>query len=713
MVVYDHRQEQETAMPWPLAQDYNEAVQDPRLCFADDDLRAGAVVTNALGLPMPCSGNFADVYEMRSAAGDRRWAVKCFTRAVPGQRERYAAISDRLRQARLRFTVEFQYLEQGIRVAGQWYPVLKMDWVDGLLLNEFVRSFLDRPAMLEALAKRWAKLARKLRSAGIAHGDLQHGNVLLVPGRDEKHLALKLIDYDGMYVPTLADVPSGEVGHPSYQHPQRLRDATYNAEADRFPLLVIYTAIRALMAGGRPLWERFDNGDNLLFCRQDFEAPTRSALFAALLKADDPAVRSLAETLIDAARSSLDQVPLLNALANGERAVPVAAALSAPGAWAVAPTAVASARRDGNAGTRVRRRLILTAGVIASITAVTLLGGVGLLLAMMAGARSPDERKAPVASAAQIATGPKAEKYEQKIPPVPSLENTPGVAKAGPNYAHGLVNVKPESTVTPDTVGMAKPFGSLPTTFKNGLGIEFVLVPRGKSWLGGGSAVPGAKEVDIAQDFYLGKYEVTQEEWQNVMGNNPSFFARTGKGSDAVKTMTDAELKLLPVENVSWNDGQAFVAAVNKRVKENGWLYRLPTELEWEYACRGGPLKHKMDSAYDYYLEQPLNRISPGQANFKPRTGTGRTHKVGTYKPNSLGLYDMHGNVWEWCADTVVDLRDLLHQEKGDLPRVERGGCWHDPANGLFGRAAARISYPASYRSNDHGLRLARVPVGK
>jgi hypothetical protein len=306
-------------MAWPLSQDYNEAVQDPGLCFADDELRAAQVVTNALGLPMPRSGNFADVYEMCSAAGDRRWAVKCFTRAVPGQRERYAAISDHLRQARLRFTVEFQYLEQGIRVAGQWYPVVKMDWVEGLLLNEFVRNSLDRPAMLEALANRWVKLARKLRSVGIAHADLQHGNVLLVPGRDEKHLALKLIDYDGMFVPALASVPSGEVGHPSYQHPKRLRDATYNAEVDCFPLLVISTAIRALMVGGRPLWDRYDNGDNLLFGRQDFAAPTKSMLIAELLKLGDPTLRLLAEQLIDAARRPLNQTPLLDDLIPRER----------------------------------------------------------------------------------------------------------------------------------------------------------------------------------------------------------------------------------------------------------------------------------------------------------------------------------------------------------------------------------------------------------
>jgi hypothetical protein len=301
-------------MAWPLSQDYNEAIQDPSLCFADPDLRAGQVVTNAIGLPAPRSGSFADVYEIRAVTDARAWAVKCFTRAVAGQRERYASVSAYLAQARLRFMVDFQYLEQGIRVGGQWYPVLKMDWVDGFLLNDFVHQHLDRPAMLEALGDLWLRMARRLRGAGMAHGDLQHGNVLLVPGRDEKHLGVKLIDYDGMFVPTLAGVPSGEVGHPAYQHPQRLREGIYSEEVDRFPLLLTYTAIRALIVTGRALWDRYENGDNLLFQKQDLEAPTHSPLFAELLKLDDSQVRRLAEKLIDAVRQPLDQTPLLDEL---------------------------------------------------------------------------------------------------------------------------------------------------------------------------------------------------------------------------------------------------------------------------------------------------------------------------------------------------------------------------------------------------------------
>src|SRR5580704_10409411 len=168
-------------MSWPLSQDYNEAIQSPQSSFSEPELRGGQPVTNALGLPVPRSGNFADVYEFVGASGGK-WAVKCFTREIAGLQERYSAISQHLIQAKLPFTVDFQYLQQGIRIRGQWYPILKMQWVEGQLLNEFVRNNLDKPALLEGLVQIWLRMAKRLREAGIAHADLQHGNVILVPG---------------------------------------------------------------------------------------------------------------------------------------------------------------------------------------------------------------------------------------------------------------------------------------------------------------------------------------------------------------------------------------------------------------------------------------------------------------------------------------------------------------------------------------------------
>src|SRR5438093_12847487 len=104
-------------MPWPQSQDYNEAIQSPLISFADPELRGGQAVTSALGIPMPRSGNFADVYEFTGASG-AKWAIKCFTREVPGLQERYSEINKYLLQANLPFTVYFDYLGRGIRIRG-------------------------------------------------------------------------------------------------------------------------------------------------------------------------------------------------------------------------------------------------------------------------------------------------------------------------------------------------------------------------------------------------------------------------------------------------------------------------------------------------------------------------------------------------------------------------------------------------------------------
>jgi formylglycine-generating enzyme required for sulfatase activity len=618
---------------------------------------------------MPCSGSFADVYQVHGPDG-RRWAVKCFTRQVLGQRERYAAISAHLGQARLRFTVEFQYLEQGIHVHGHWYPALKMDWVEGFLLNEFVRRHVDRPATLEALADLWTRMARRLRGAGMAHGDLQHGNVLLVPGRDVKSLALKLIDYDGMFVPTLARVPSGEVGHPAYQHPQRLREATYSAEVDRFPLLVIYVAIRALIVGGRSLWDRYDNGDNLLFRADDIQAPATSALFHELLKLDDPSIRALAATLVDAARKPIAQSPLLEELISGEESFPTLTrgdpAIPPPvrgSGTVLAPTTeptelvvaeYAGARRRGS-----RRFLWIALGSTTAVISLAVLVTVFVL-------------------AANVGTSG----GQPTEPPQSRAQPTEPLQRGG----------QPTEPPKPP---------ALPNKFTNAVGMEFVLVAKGKSWLGGGNGKPGEQPVEITRDFYLGKYLVTQEEWRLVLGTTPSLFSRTGSGRDVVQGVSDDDLKRFPVESVSWDDAQAFLAVLNKRTHESGWKYRLPKSEEWEYACRGGPMADRATSAFNYYFASPTDRLLPAQANFYCDDGLKRTCKVGSYPPNPLGLYDMHGNVWEWCDDA---------QGNTTTRRICRGGSWTAGPEGCS--ASNHPDSTQSQRDHGIGLRVVRVPAG-
>jgi Leucine-rich repeat (LRR) protein len=173
---------------------------------------------------------------------------------------------------------------------------------------------------------------------------------------------------------------------------------------------------------------------------------------------------------------------------------------------------------------------------------------------------------------------------------------------------------------------------------------------------------------------------------------------------DAVSDVNDAELKRFPVENVSWDRCQIFVEKLNAFEKEKGWVYRLPTEAEWEYACRGGPMSDKADSSFDFYFAKPTNTILPEQANFWHENCLKRTCKVGAYEPNVLGLYDMHGNVAQLC----IDLYDPQAPEVS--LRSSRGGGWHNV--GFYCRAANRRMHPSSGRDNALGLRLARVPPG-
>lgn len=262
-------------------------------------------------------------------------------------------------------------------------------------------------------------------------------------------------------------------------------------------------------------------------------------------------------------------------------------------------------------------------------------------------------------------------------------------------------------TPTPDPRQIIHPAEAretpFPPEFKNSIGMKFVLIPRGKFFMGGSGGKVGDQEVDIPHDFYLGQYEVTQDEWFKVMGTSPSSFSRTGEDRKRVVDIDAKELMRFPVESVSWFDTQDFAARLNELEKPTGWKYRLPTVTEWEYACRGGPLADKLDYGFDYYFDQPTNTLAGNQANFKHENSLQRTAKVGTYPANRLGLHDMHGNVFEWLDDPP----------KPDIPghRVAQGGSWSYDS-GLC-QAGRYNTTPGRAQDHNFGFRLARVPVEK
>lgn len=224
--------------------------------------------------------------------------------------------------------------------------------------------------------------------------------------------------------------------------------------------------------------------------------------------------------------------------------------------------------------------------------------------------------------------------------------------------------------------------------FTDKSGIRFKLIPAGSFSMGsddGHSYEAPVHKVTLTKPFYLGITEVTQAQWERVMDNNPSKF----KGGN------------LPVETVSWEDALEFCGRLSKK---EGVKYRLPTEAEWEYACRAG-------TATAYYWG---NEADGGYCWYNENSG-GRTREVGTAKPNPWGLYDMAGNVWEWCLDfhgdySAGEMIDPLGPAEG-FDRVLRGGSWFISLD--YCRSACRDWSGQGYRKEDGGLRVVRETLGR
>jgi uncharacterized protein (TIGR02996 family) len=214
--------------------------------------------------------------------------------------------------------------------------------------------------------------------------------------------------------------------------------------------------------------------------------------------------------------------------------------------------------------------------------------------------------------------------------------------------------------------------------------------------------------ITLSAGFWMGIYPVTQGQWQPVMGTNPSYFSRQGEGEEKVREIGTADLERFPVENLSWEMACDFRDRLAKQLGRN---ICLPTEAQWEYACRAG-------TTSAFHFGEFLNGHQANADGRNPfgTTETGpfldRTSPVGLeqYPPNAWGLYDMHGNVLEWCQDAYredyesLPAVDPLHVGSQHSHRVTRGGCWYSNPHGC--RSALRLSYEPSDRSKFFGLRV-------
>ena len=276
-----------------------------------------------------------------------------------------------------------------------------------------------------------------------------------------------------------------------------------------------------------------------------------------------------------------------------------------------------------------------------------------------------------------------------------SVTTAGGIATLTGGFTYGVVTAwytileqTPNATVVPDSTVRANIVASgFPWRVRdNSSGIEMLLIPGGTFNMGEEGLATPVHTVTLTRAFYLGKTEVTQAQWQAKMGSNPSYFSGNANN---------------PVEQISWNDITGFNTATG---------LRLPSEAEWEYACRGGTTTafHSMPG----YPNGTNDDSLLGNIAWYLSNSGNTTHAVAGKAPNAFGLYDMSGNVWEWCNDwygsyAAGNATDPTGPSSGSA-RVLRGGDW--TGNSLNCRSSNRDNYDPDYRYANYGFRVARTP---
>jgi formylglycine-generating enzyme len=562
---------------------------------------------------------------------------------------------------------------------------------------------------------------------------------------------------------------------------------------DRFSHLVIYTTLRALVVGGRELWDRFYNGDRLLLGPDDFRDPENSEGFRALWKIDDPDVQVLTGHLGLAATEPIERVPLLSELVTDSGIVPLTTEQQArasamlglavggkadslstadPGetldeassANAAAPpmapvVRVADGGRDGDPIVEIvpkiverdivpaqaatgRRSLRERIGGLISGTDQILLRVVGdentvvhnflrvvfplcLLVGMgftafavptmIAALRGSvqmveDDRATESGDARSEVSSPTANREtSQRQPPAEAKESS--VAEPPkPDSSIPALAIAPfdAETARGHQQAWASHLG-VPVEIENSIGMKLVLIPPGEFMMGAPETEATAREdekpqhrVRITRPFYLGVTEVTQGQWQAVIDRQP------WEGKKAFRVGSE-----YAVSWISWADTSEFCRSLNTIEAD---FYRLPTEAEWEFACRAG-------TETRYCFGDDSSRLTE-YAWFKENAehaGEGYPHQVGLKRANAWNLFDMHGNVWEWCqdyygADYYQDspLEDPTGPTSGRR-RVCRGGCWCAPSNGSC--TSAHRTFWQGFLRDVNGFRVAmdlgRTPASR
>jgi eukaryotic-like serine/threonine-protein kinase len=662
-----------------------------------EDLALGEyVLLDVLG-----QGGMARVFKARHRRLNRLCALKVI---LPGRLQEPSQLARFHREAAAAALLDHPNI---VRVydAGECrgVPYLALEFIDGTDLARAIQRAAPLPAAAVCEWVREAALGlQHAHDHGLVHRDLKPSNLMLTRAGVVKILDLGLVQLapviPGGAVPDKLTTSGSFLGTAAYLAPEQALDPKgVDIRADLYSL---GCTLFHLLTGQVPF-----PGDNLaatLLAHQQTVPP-----WVAVLRPDLPpdlsalVYRLLAKNPADRYQTPDQLARALTPFARGATVPPGVFAGTAPGSPADPEDPLTTALRPSD-----HQHLFPTVPMESAST-LRLPSPPGLQ-------RRPGRRVGMVAVGAVVCGLALAavillfrKPFDRAEPPPPDGGASPG-ANQGTGPGPGPVEIKPPGPALPAR------------EFTNSVGMKLVLIPKGTFLMGSPAGEFRRKpneaqhEVTITRPFYLGAYEVTQGQYQAVMGKNPSSFSREGEGKVYVRPFADDDLKRYPVENVSWDEAVEFCRLLSGRPEEKrlGRVYRLPTEAEWEYACRAS-------TTTTFHFG---DRLSSAEANFygpEPYGGApkgpylSRTAPVGSYPPNAWGLYDMHGNVWEWCADWLdegyyaTSPREDPRGPDGGKQRCMRGGSWGNM--GWDCRSACRGAFEPNKGYSIVGFRVVCV----